>query len=318
MSSTPLIPRIHVKIVSVAGSYQKVRIAFASGSTPDVCSAIWADELAGYAMRRVLEPLDGYMKASHRSGSEWAPGVWRMLNYKGCPYALSTTTNSQFLAQQQNDLSQMRGLDPEKPPTTIAELDRDAERTTAYDSEGNFIRYGFRPGGLVWWAYVFGGKWYDEKTGRITANDPKNIDALRWMVSYTKKYDINKMEAFQQTFGSMSTVSGPFFVGKQVMWVTGEWAQEFIRRYAPKPAGDTSPPLCPPGGRPDTTSVGGSVFAIPVGSRHKQAAWEVPNWICGPKASKEFCLKIGNFSSLKSVSAAPGFRDFPCTGSAHA
>ena len=35
-------PNIEVKILSIAGSYQKVRIAFAGGSTPDVCSAIWA------------------------------------------------------------------------------------------------------------------------------------------------------------------------------------------------------------------------------------------------------------------------------------
>ena len=52
-------PHIRVRVLSVAGSYQKVRIAFAGGATPDVCSAVWADELAGYAIRGVLRPLDG-------------------------------------------------------------------------------------------------------------------------------------------------------------------------------------------------------------------------------------------------------------------
>src|SRR5215470_9455275 len=53
-------PSIRVRMLtqfSTTGSYQKVRIAFAGGATPDVMSTVWADELASYAMRGVLEPL---------------------------------------------------------------------------------------------------------------------------------------------------------------------------------------------------------------------------------------------------------------------
>src|SRR5687767_13822739 len=55
---------VRVRILSVAGSYQKVRIAFAGAATPDVVSAVWADELAGYAMRGVLSPLDDRLRES--------------------------------------------------------------------------------------------------------------------------------------------------------------------------------------------------------------------------------------------------------------
>ena len=51
-------PHIRVKILCVAGSYQKVPIAIAGGDTPDVCSAVWSDQLYGYASRGALEPLD--------------------------------------------------------------------------------------------------------------------------------------------------------------------------------------------------------------------------------------------------------------------
>src|SRR5260370_37867542 len=53
-------PAIHVRMLtqfSSTGSYQKVRIAFAGGATPDVMSTIWDRDLAGYAMRGVFEPL---------------------------------------------------------------------------------------------------------------------------------------------------------------------------------------------------------------------------------------------------------------------
>src|SRR5688500_8054816 len=87
---------IRVRVLSVFGSYQKVRIAFAGGATPDVCSAVWADELAGYAMRGVLRPLDAHLAESSRSLDEWVPGVARMLRYQGQTYGLAVTTNTNF------------------------------------------------------------------------------------------------------------------------------------------------------------------------------------------------------------------------------
>ena len=303
-------PNIHVKILSVANSYQKVKIAFAGASTPDVCSAIWSNELAGYAVRGMLTPLDTYMKESGRSGDEFMPGVWRMLNYKGRPYGLCATTNSTFIIYNK-DIFQKCGLDPDNQPQTLADLDRAASLTTAYNKDGTFKRYGFRPSSLIYWAYIFGGNWYDEKTGRITANDPKNVEALRWMVSYAKKYDINRMEAFEQTFGNVQTVSGPFFVGKMIMWTTGEWAEEHMRRYAPNLKWGYFPAPPPPGGRRNTCMVGGSVFVIPAACKHKKEAWEFLSWICGSEAVKEFCLEIGNIPPLKSVAAEPEFQNHP-------
>jgi len=299
---------IRVKILSVFGSYQKVTIAFAGGDTPDVLSAVWADQLAGYAMRGALTPLDGYLKASGRKPSEWAPGVWRMLQYKGHTYGLAATTNSSFIAYNK-DIFQEAGVN--HPPRTIAELDQAAAKCTKYDSKGRFIRYGFRPANLVTWAYVFGGSWYDPRTGRITANHPKNVAALRWMQSYAKKYDIRKMQSFESTFGSNETVSGPFFVGKIAMWQTGEWAEQFIKRYAKGLHWGYFPLPYPPGGRPKAMTLGGSVFVIPAACKHKSEAWEFLNWICGPEAVGDFCYQIGNIPPLRAVANSPRFRKNP-------
>jgi multiple sugar transport system substrate-binding protein len=303
-------PGIHVKILSIAGSYQKVRIAFAGGSTPDVCSAIWADELSGYAIRGTLTPLDTYMKSTGRKGDEFMPGIWRMLNFRGRPYGMCATTNSTFIAYNK-DIFRASGLNPERPPRNTAEMDEAAKATTVYNPDGTFKRYGFRPGSLTFWAYVFGGKWYDPQTGKITANDPRNVEALRWIVSYAKKYDITRMETFEQTFGNVQTVSGPFFVGKTATWMTGEWCEEHMKRYAPKMHWGWFPAPPPSGGRKNTCMVGGSVFVIPAACRHKKEAWEFLSWICGPEAVKEFCLEIGNIPPLRSVAQEPEFQGNP-------
>ena len=52
-----------------------------------------------------------------------------------------------------------------------------------------------KPVELGLWAYVFGGKWYDSATKKITANDPHNVDALKWMAHYAKLFDLRKIQA---------------------------------------------------------------------------------------------------------------------------
>lgn len=306
-------PKIHVRILSVGSSQglnQKVKIAFSTGAVPDVCSGVWSHELASYAFRGVLEPLDAYMERSGRSGSEFMPGIWKSLNYHGRPYALCATTNSAFLVYNKRVFREC-GLDPNCPPRTIHELDEAVSAVTKRSARGDYLRYGFRPTSLEHWAYVFGGRWYDEKTGRITANDSRNVEALRWMTSYSKRYDIRKMQTFEQTFGSGASSSGPFFTGKQVIMMTGEWMKQFVERYASNLEWGFFAFPAPPGGRSNFTSVGGSVFVIPAASRHKHEAWEFLNWICGPYAVKRFCTEVGNLPPLKTVANEPEFRNDP-------
>lgn len=306
-------PRIHVRMLSQFGNsgYQKVRIAFAGGSTPDIMSTVWADELAGYARRGVLTPLDRYLQRAGRNvDREYTTGVARMLRIDGRIYGLTATTNTQFIAYNRR-IFREAGLDPDRPPRTIAELDAAAAACTRYARDGSFVRYGIRPAGLNTWAYVFGGRWYDPDTGRVTANDPHNVRALAWLASYSRRYDIRKMEAFQSTFGSSETPNGPFFVGKVAMWQTGEWADQYIRRYAPRLDWAWFPLPYPPEGRPMTTTAGGSVFVIPEASRNKEAAFTFLNWWTRPRPVERFCRSIGNVPPLILAGSQPSFQRDP-------
>jgi multiple sugar transport system substrate-binding protein len=303
-------PNIRVRVLSVAGAYNKMRIAFAGAATPDVASCVWADELAGYAMRGVLTPLDDLMQRSGRSGDEFVPGVWDMLQYKGRPYALAVTTNTSFIVYNKQ-LFREAGLDPEWHPKTIAELDHAAEATTIKGPNGSLVRYGLRPVELMRWAYVFGGHWYDPATGDVTANDPRNVEALRWMASYGKKYDVTRMQNFEASFGGVFTANGPFFVGKTAMWQAGEWALTHIRRHAPDLDWGFFPMPTPPGGRPNTSTVSGSVFVIPKATRHPEEAWAFLNWLTQPYAVSRFCQRINNLPPLRALSEAPEFRKEP-------
>src|SRR5258706_299682 len=123
-------PNVHVRMLtqfSSTGSYQKVRIAFAGGATPDVMSTIWDRDLAGYAMRGVLEPLDSHMARSGRNlDREYTPGMARMLRIDGRVFGLTVTTNTNFIAYNKR-IFREAGLNPDKPPQTTDELDRAAK-----------------------------------------------------------------------------------------------------------------------------------------------------------------------------------------------
>jgi len=274
-------------------------------------STVWADELASYAERGVLTPLDSYLDRSGRNvNHEYPPGIEHMVTIKGHVYGTVVTNGTSFIAYNKS-VFRSAGLDPSKPPRTIADLDADAAACTVYDKHGDFARYGFRPGGMILWAYAFGGGWYDAAADRVTANSPANVRAFEWMASYAKRYDLKRMQAFQLSFGSSSTPNGPFYVGKVAMEVTGEWEREFAARYAPNLDWGWCALPSPPGGRVNATTTGGSVFVIPSACKHKDAAWTFLNWMSSPYAVKTFCAAIHNLPPLLSVCADPVFKSDP-------
>ncbi len=306
-------PGIHVRLLSQFGAngYQKVRIAFAGGVTPDVMSTVWANELASYAARGVLMPLDDDLRKSKRSvDKEYAPGMARMLRVDGHIYGLAVSNNTDFIAYNKGVFRES-GVNPNQAPRTIAQFDADANACTRYERNGDFVRYGYRPANLELWAYVFGGGWYDPASARITANSPQNIAALTWMASYAKKYDLKRMNAFQTTFGNNTTPSGPFYVGKVAMIMTGEWQRAFTNRYSPGMDWGWFALPAPPGGRTNTTTIGGSIFVVPAACKHKEEAWVFLNWISSPAAVKTFCWGIQSLPPLISVCDDPLFKNDP-------
>jgi len=310
-------PDIEVQINTVASSYEKVKIAFASGSPPDVCSAIWGNELASYAMRGALTPLDSYIEKSGRHGDEYMPGVWSMFQYGGHIWALNVTTNSSFMLYNKK-MFREAGLDPDNPPKTVADFDKVNAALAKIDKNGNVLQFGLRPSNLMVWAYAFGGHWYEPDKHLVTADDPHNIKALKWLASYNRKYDCRRIDSFNQVFASGTygdQYAGLYglFSKKVGILLTGEWSYDNIQRFATKDFeyGFFATPYPVDGGRPNSLTVDGSVFVIPKDSRHKDAAWTFLNYMTQPDQIRQFCTDISNIPPLKKVAMEPHFMDVP-------
>ncbi|HOE63176.1 MAG TPA: ABC transporter substrate-binding protein [Candidatus Sumerlaeota bacterium] len=305
-------PSIHCRLVTVAGVYQKVRIAFAGGDTPDLMSCIWAEELASYAIRDVLEPLDSYIAQSGRNlAKEYMPGLWRMFHFDGKVYALAMTTNGTVFFYNK-DIFQEVGWGAGRVPKTLDEFEEINDRCVKYSKDGNLERYGTLPYNVIFWGYVFGGSWYDEAARKVTMNRPENVRALEWMQKISHKYDVRKLRRFEKSFGGWITSANcPFYVGKAAIYHSGEYMTHHLKKYAPQINYGWFAYPSPPGGRANCCLVGGSVFAIPAASKHKAEAWELLNYLTQPEQIKEFCLALHNLPPLIEVAKDPAFASDP-------
>lgn len=304
-------PNIDVKplIVSTENNYTKYLIAIAGGNPPDVIQFFSPEIPTWVAKLNALTSIDEYVKKAGIKEKDFIPAAWEGCIYGGHVYALPLSVDvSGFLWNK--DIFAEVGLDPEEPPKTMEELDKYAEKTTKYDSKDRFIRAGFIPwmASFYLWSYVFGGSFYDPGTKTITANNPKNIKALEWIVSYAKKYNVEKIEGFRKGFGSYATASAPFYVGRVAMREDGEWQPAFIQRYAPNlNYGVTWFPY-PSGGIKHVAYFGGvNPVAIPRGVKHVSEAFDLVEWITSPAMSKLWSSSVCNITSWKLVTKDPEY-----------
>jgi multiple sugar transport system substrate-binding protein len=285
---------------------QKFFTAVAAGSPPDV-AFVDGPQVASWAEWGALEPLTQRIQSAGIKPDDYFPPTWRQCNYKGEIWGLTYSADPNFGFAWNRDAFRQAGLDPERPPTTMAELDDYSDRLT-HTERGVIQRLGLLPWGqygpansIFTWGWVFGGEFYDPATMRITADHPRIVKALEWMTGYAKKYDPERITSLQLGFGTAE--NNPFYsgtLGMQCLVISGVGD---IERYAPKlDYGVTSIPY-PDGGEPRSSWVGGWCMSIPKGSRNPEDAWEFIRWLCH---SPEGTSTVGREAAI-----FPGMRRSP-------
>ncbi len=294
-------------------SSEKLLAAIAGGVPPE---ANYFDRfvVGSWAARDSLTMLDDLAAAAGVTEDDYFNFAWQEANYEGHLYALPWDTDDRFFYYNK-ELFREVGLDPDKPPTTIAEVDEYAEKLTKADEAGKLERIGFIPwygqGWLYTWGWVFGGDFYDEENHKITANDPKIVAALDWMASYAEKYDVTAIESFSKAFGGEAM--NPFIIGQIAMQETGDWTLANLKRYAPDLDYGVVANPSPPGGEKDSTWAGGWSHVIPAGIKGEklEAAWEFISWFCGEYAQREYCKDTYHIPTNKKAAEDPYFYEDP-------
>lgn len=279
-------PGVHVRLVFTSNTLsnsQKFFTSVAARKSPDV---IFVDgpQVAEWACQGALQSLDTYITKSGIRPTDFFTPCWNQCRYDNRVWALTYCADPNFGFAWNRDVFRKAGLDPNKPPVTIADMDRLTDRITKKE-DGILKSIGIIPwaqfgsaNSMFTWGWAFGGSFYDEKDHKITANNPRNVKALEWMISYGKKYDVTKIMGMAQGFGALD--KNPFYIGQLGMACMHITQIQDAKTYAPKLDYGLGEIPYPPGGEPHSSWVGGWCIALPRMSKHPDLGWEFMRWVC--------------------------------------
>ncbi|MGH7131166.1 MAG: ABC transporter substrate-binding protein [Phycisphaerales bacterium] len=283
--------KILVRYFVTSNIGQKALVAIAGGSPPDIVG-LWNFNVPAYAASGAILPLDELAAKAGLKLDQYLQGVRQVMIFRGRDgkehwYGVVNTAGT--LAMYYNkSIFREAGLDPEKPPRTIEEMDAANKAITKLNADGSIARTGFlhaEPGWWSWlWGYHFGGSVYDETSGMALVDSPQNLAAYKWMRSYPAAFGqgddrrgAERVERFRQGFGNYNTPQNAFLAGKVAMVIQGPWLANMLVEHAKDLDYGVAPfPVAAAAyreGEP-VALVDTDVLCIPRGAKHPEASME--------------------------------------------
>jgi len=295
--------RIWVRYVSTVEDDTKLFRAISAGVPPDLC-LLWSQAYVGtLAATGALQPLDERMQRSPIHVKDFIPAGLAMGQYEGKQYALPDLVDISCLFWSERAFNDV-GLEVSRGPQTLSELDGYIKKLTKFDANGNLLRLGFEPPDPQVCMAMFGATFYDPEKHRITCDEPRSVEALKWRKHIQElQGGPEKVAAFQAGFGNFDSPQHHFFHGLVAMEAYGEWWPGYVKRYGPHvryrigrlPYPDQYPQL------KDLTFFGCGALGIPTGSKHPEEAWEFMEWMQTKKGQEIFAAGMQGCPNIISV-----------------
>ncbi|HET9958807.1 MAG TPA: extracellular solute-binding protein, partial [Polyangiaceae bacterium] len=260
-------------------------------------------EVFAFADKSALTPLDDFAQGTVVNAERFLPGYWDMGVHEGRLYGVPAVPAVTGLYWNKR-LFREAGLDPERPPRTLPELDEFARRLTRVQ-DGKITQAGFLPSQPAgWfpfmWPYFFGGKLWDGGS-HLTLNDAANIRAFEWVQGYAKFHGVAALQNMSAGFGSSASAQDPFLSGKLGMVFQGVWLPSYIDRFAPNLEWGAAPfPGLDAAGAP-IAYIDADMLVIPRGSRHAREAFEFMRYVARTEVMEKLCRLQHKNSPLREV-----------------
>jgi len=315
--------KIFVRFMSMTDVDQKMLVATAAGVPPDI-AGLWDQQVSEFAALDAVEPLDDLARQFGISSDTYLPVFWNGCHYNGHLYGLVSTAGTVALIYNKQ-MFRAAGLDPDRPPQTLDELDRDAAAIDTVDSSGQIDRAGYVP--LAGWylpllSYWFGGGIFDAQSGRFTIDSPQTLRAYEWIQSYSRRLGRRALMDFQNSLGAFDSPRNPILAGKLAMQQQGPWMADYIAHLAPAmsqvlvPTSDESklarradnyawgvaafPSAV--AGLKDVSYCSFDVMMIPRGARHPREAFEFMAYVNRQDVAEKLAKMQSKNTQLRKVS----------------
>lgn len=280
--------RYRVRGIAMPGNNLDVKLflSVVGGAPPDLVNQ---DDpvLADWALRGAIVPLDEVASEAeiNRLATWLFPAARTLGSFRGRMYGLCNGLDIRAMFVNRSMLRE-KGLEV---PDSIEALDALGESFPMGASQGvaESGPIAFLPNPRTFWSWgiVFGGRFADPRSGRLTLDNPKLAQALAWMASYGQRYGTRAL-AQQSRDQALPGKMFPLLAGYYVAIVDGQWRcrdveqRRIERQKKGIPADEIVVTSLPPptgagfAGESDAGWVNGNFFLIPRGSRNPRGAWE--------------------------------------------
>ena len=331
---------IYVRYLSLSKLDQKLLIASAAGVPPDI-AGLWDPQTAEFASLGAIQPLDELAARHGIDGRTYKTVYWNACHYQGRLWALPSTPAcvalfyNKTIFRRNATALRAAGLDPDRPPGTLQELDRYAKALDEIDADGRIKRAGYLPMEPGWYIDFtpvwFGGSSFDPSSNRFTLDSPANVAAFEWIASYSKRLGSGAMVEFHDAAGGFDSPQNPFLTGEVAMEQQGSWMANYFYKLTHKSPwqptfSETKVPRereneladrrgnCEWAAAPfpsalaamkDVSYCSVDTLVIPRGARHPAAAFEFMAYLARQDVMEKLCALHCKSSPLGLVS--PGF-----------
>jgi multiple sugar transport system substrate-binding protein len=270
----------------------KFASASAAGTPPDVVG-IDLVFLPAFAANGQMTDITEKAKAL-RFFNQLSPSHVRLSTYQGKIYALPFSGDSSFLLYNK-DLFKKAGLDPNTPPKTWAEIERDAAKIRALGKD----IYGFYFSGSCGGCNIFTFQPYIWASGGDILNadgtqatvspNPVLKDALSF---YHRMWAAGDIPASAKSDPGTNFFT-PFGTGKIGIQGSGAFAVGTLKQQYPNIDFGVAPFPSEDGSK-TSAFAGGDVIGVPKGSQHVNEAFDFINWCLTDNTQIELFAKNGS------------------------
>lgn len=282
-------PKIKATFIPGDQFVQKFATALAGGTAPDLV-AVDLIYMPAYAAAGQMTDLTDRAKALPFF-NQLSPSHVRLGTYKDRVYALPFNAEGSILLYNKN-LFRQAGLDPDKPPTTWAQIADYSKKITALGND----TYGFYMSGACAGCNAFTVLPYIWASGGdVLSEDGKTATVTNPQVKATLQF-LHQMYVDKQIPESSKSDTGTDFLngfasGKIGMAGSGAFSIAALKKEHPDVDFGITPLPGQNGG--SSSFAGGDTIAIPAGSKRPDQAFEFIKWFLNDDVQTEQLAKNG-------------------------
>jgi len=244
------------------------------GVAPDIVM-VGGQNVPQYAVQGLLHPLDRYVQADGLNRGDFVPPAWDQTFWDGKQYAMTLQVDPNFALVWNKEKFAQAGLDPERGPETLADWEEYFRALTRIDAEGVVTQLAQRmwdvygPANTTFtWGWMFGGEFYDYENKRVTAADPRVVEAVEFVRDYYQRYN------------SSLGAGISFPDGNEAMrFAVTSNLRQWRTTYPEIELGAGFEPYNAVSGSPNPSWIGGWAMGILEASQNKDLAWRFLKFI---------------------------------------